>query len=208
MGLTNYSVNPSTWKSLKLFLSNKTGFDDVMKSFLQQLSDFGTQTQTLLSQLQAAVLTLQTNMTAVFIAALLNAAGLLTNGAHVAASIFASSLFVKTINLGTVTTNQTVDCVNANGVVVAMTTATTGISLALTHLSPGVHVTVVLSNSSGGAITVGMTATNPSNVALPVFWKSTNLINMTTTGVTWAGGTSLIATGSSISGNDLYMVFN
>lgn len=124
-------------------------------------------------------------------------------------SIFNTALFYKAVDLGTVATNQTVDCTNAVAVAVSMTVATAvAITLSLTHLAIGVPVTVAFSNTSGSSRTFFVNATLPSGSAITVTWKtSSGPVNMTITGLAVGNGGTLIGSGSATP-TGLYQVAN
>jgi hypothetical protein len=124
-----------------------------------------------------------------------------------------SSLFYKSVDLGTITGSQTVDCAGAVGVSVSLGTGTAAtVTLNLTHLALGVPVTLTFGNSSGVAVGFVIRATQPGGTAYTsVLWKtSTGAFNMTTTGITVPNGTTFIAEGSAVpSGSwNLNMVAN
>jgi hypothetical protein len=123
-----------------------------------------------------------------------------------------SSLQIKSVELGAVSTNQTVECLGATSVAVHFTSAV-AVTLTLAHLALGVPVMIWFGNTSGGAVTIFVAATQPGGTAYTgVFWKSsTALTNMTSTGLSIAGGAQAISSGSSapIPPNwDLGMVVN
>ena len=201
MGLTNYSVNPGTWKSLKLYLTNKTGFDDVMKSFLQQLSDFGTQTQTLISALQAQILAIQAVLTPAGIAALLNGAGLL------------QPTSLKTVNssLGTIGTNTTVNCAGATNVAVTFNMSA-AFTLNLTNLANSVPVFVRAANSTGGAFILKITGTNAAAAAFTNVFGSVSPTsaetNMQVGGASVGAGIAIYFNGTAIAGTSLFLALD
>jgi hypothetical protein len=117
---------------------------------------------------------------------------------------------ILSVNLGTVTTTQTVDCVGAISVSIILTLSTIGVTLNLTHLAFGVPVCIVVTNSSGtNARNLVMAATQPGGSAYGgVFWKlSTGIVNLAT-GIAVPIGTTMIATGSGVPTNQLLMVAN
>lgn len=128
-------------------------------------------------------------ITASSIAALLNGAALLFN----------TSLQYVGKPLGTVTTNQSVDCANASGVVVSMSTATSGLNLTLTHLATGVPVTIFVQNTAGGLITLGIQATTPANANMTCFGMTPlGVINFSVAGLSLNGGSAALLTGGAI----------
>lgn len=135
---------------------------------------------------------------------ILNGAGLLTT----------SSLTVKSVELGNVATNQSVDCVGATSVAVHLGISTAvNVTLTLAHLALGVPVMIWFGNNSAGPQTFSIAATQPGGTAYTsVFWKSsTTLTNMTSTGLGIPSGLNVISYGASvpISPNwDLGMVVN
>jgi hypothetical protein len=130
--------------------------------------------------------TLSSDFTTGFIAGLLNGN----------AALFNSALFYKTVDLGTVTTNQAVDCVNASGVSIRIL-FTASVSLTLNHLALGVPVTIEAGNSSGGALTFSMAATQPGGTAYTnVYWKTNAGFTNMGTGLSMGGGSTMVAAGS------------
>jgi hypothetical protein len=190
---------------------------------------FTTKLSTLLNQLiQSSI----QYANAAELAAILNPAGDLTNGAFAAGSVtggaggtlatgtvtnlniasagvFNSSLFYKTQATSSAV-DVSIDCVNACGVAAYMTWTTTARTLTLAHLAPGVPVAVAFFNNSGSTGTFAMAATNPAGVAYSsVNWKtSTANTNMTSTGISMTNGLFLVASGSAIAGSLMPMVAN
>lgn len=114
-------------------------------------------------------------------------------------------------SLGVVTTNQTVDCTGATSVVVNISMSTAAIGLTLSHLSPGVPVTVQVNNTSGSAARIfTMTTTNPASTTQAVFWKTNaGLVTMAGgSGISIPLGTTMVASGMATGGNQVMMVAN
>ena len=122
-------------------------------------------------------------------------------------SLFNTSLFYQSVSLGTVTTNQTVDCVNAAGVSIycAVSTAFSPL-ITLAHLALAVPVTIWFQNNSGSTITLTIAATQPGGTAYTgVRWKtSTSIINMAT-GASLTTGVQMIASGAAVPLTNWYL---
>src|SRR5258708_6698163 len=77
-------------------------------------------------------------------------------------ALFGSALLVTAVDLGTVTTNQTVPCDGAASVSVNLRVATAiRVSFALTHLGVEPRVNIFLIKNSAWAATLKLTAPNP-----------------------------------------------
>lgn len=103
------------------------------------------------------------------------------------AALGISSLQVVTQALGTVSTNQSVNC--ANAAMVAITFGfSASITLSLTNLAGGVPVAIAV--GSTGAFTLKVTATQPNGSAYTnvVFFQGGTQTNFSTTG--WASSTA------------------
>jgi len=119
---------------------------------------------------------------------------------NAAAGLLNTAMFYKSTTLGTVATNQTVDCVNAVGVVISVGINTTfAFTLNLTHLAIGVPVTLIFTNSGTATVSLQIACTQPGGTAYnSVIWKtSTGTINMTTVGIAVTAGQSVIGMGAS-----------
>lgn len=117
------------------------------------------------------------------------------------------------VDLGSPTVSQTVDCVGAISVAIRLVNSTAAnLTLALSHLALGVPVTISYANTSGSNRIFIVQATQPNGTAYTaVFWKtSAALVQMTSTGITVATGTNLFACGSATPTGSwtLYMVAN
>jgi hypothetical protein len=166
----SFSINPLTFAAQKIATKKE------QNQFMGNLS-------TLLNQMCTVI------NTPASLAAILNGQGLLFN----------SALFYKSVSLGTVSTSQTVDCVNACGVAIEML-FTASVTLSLTHLALGVPVMIRVANSSAGPLTLAVAATQPGGAAYSgVFWKTNSAFtNMTATGLSIANGVSIVASGAAI----------
>jgi hypothetical protein len=80
-------------------------------------------------------------------------------------TVSAGALITQQSNLGSVSTNQTVNCVNALSVFVTFQ-YTAAITLNLTNVATGAIVYVRAQNSSGGALVLKFAGTNSSGAAL------------------------------------------
>lgn len=158
----SFSVNPATFQSMKIDTEREQQF------FLSQLSTLLTQVTGQFNVLQNQLTTLQS---ATGLAAILNGSG----------SLNYSALRISANSLGTVTTNQTINC-NSAAIVVVLVTISASITLSLNNLGTGVPVEIVA--AATGAFTLKMTATLPNSTAY-------SAISYFTGGV----GTSLITTG-------------
>jgi len=136
----------------------------------------------------------------VFIAGLMNGVS----------ALFNSALIFKGVDLGTITTNQTVECANASGVAVSFTVATAfNPTITLNHLALGVPVTISFTNAAGGNILIKVAATQPGGTAYAgVLWKtSASGNNMSTTGLIVAAGAFVVASGSATPANSTWTLF-
>jgi hypothetical protein len=135
------NINPSTWASWDLRAQDKQ-FDTKIQVLLSQLSQFAVQTQQQLTTL----------MSARGLANILNGSGLLN----------VSSLLVSQNDLGTLTSNPTVNANSAAAVVVAFTSAVTQtLTLTINNLVYGTPVFITV-NVTVGTLTLKIAATLPS----------------------------------------------
>jgi len=122
-------INPSTLSKYDITQG------DQAKTFVKQVAD-------LFISLNTIIGTLVSTVTTAGIAALLNTFGVLS----------VTALITKSSNLGTVTTNQSVDCAGAFSASVMMAVSTAfNPTLTFTNLSSGAVVQVRFINSSGSA---------------------------------------------------------
>jgi hypothetical protein len=170
---------PLTWKNMDLK-------DPLQVGVLQkQLADWANQAQSILG----------------------SAAGLagVLNGSS---SVSGNSLNYVIKNLGTVTTDQTVNCANAAGVSISITMTTTNVRLTMTNLDLGVPVQIVFINNSGGANrTLQISASTPGGTSYNVRGKIAGtaiaITDWGTTGIAIGAGLTYIFYGTSVtsSGN-------
>jgi len=105
---------------------------------------------------------------------LLSASGLasILNGKRVTYNQFLAS---KSVELGSVSTNQSVDCAGATSVAVHLSSAV-AVGLTLAHLALGVPVMIWYGNTAGGALNFSIAATQPGGTAYTaVFWNQAPL---------------------------------
>lgn len=171
--------NPATWASFNLSLRNKS-FDTTMQLFLAQLSQFAVQTQAQIVQLQDSVYT----------AGLLNGKGLLLGSA-----------FTKVIvDLGTITTDQTVPVAGAQFVYVRLESAVTQTRLLTLSGLPQGAIVLVQINDTANALTIKMAGTDQNaNVYGISAWNTATatVSNMVSTGILLTTGTAYVFWGMS-----------
>lgn len=159
----------------------------------------GDQAKIFVKKVSDLFLSIAQTLTPAGLAAILNGSGLLQTGA----------LQVKSVYLGTITTNQTIECVGASSVSIygGVSTAFSP-TLTLAHLSLGVPVTIAFGNTSGGNITLKVAVTQPGGTAYTdVLWKlSTGQVDMTATGVVVSTGTNVIAAGAAVPLTNWYLL--
>jgi hypothetical protein len=130
--------------------------------------------------------------------------GQILNGKAV---ISGTALQIVDPNLGTVTTNQTVNCQGAALVSIDVAIGA-AFTLNLTNLQFGIPVFTRVVNNTGGALAMKIAATQPGGSAYSgVFAKTTAaLVNMTTTGLSIAAGTNILFFGNSTPVANLYLL--
>ncbi|SRR6266566_403481 len=115
-----------------------------------------------------------------------------------------SALVTVATSLGSVSTNQTVNCSGATGVTINLS-ITAAITLNLTFLPASVPVLIRCQNAGGGAFVLKIAGTNAANTAftsvLAVFASAGAETNMTTTGFNIAAGASQYFHGQSLTTN-------
>ena len=138
--------------------------------------------------------------TATGLAGILNGAGALLGTAFAPSTVLTSNLFIKSVDLGTITSNQTVDCVGATSVAVACAVSTTfNPAITLAHLALGVPVTFKFNSTAGVNVTLTILATQPGGTAYTnVAWKTSTAFTNMSAGLVVATGTTLVASGSAI----------
>jgi hypothetical protein len=108
------------------------------------------------------------------------------------------------VSLGSVATNQTINADGASSVNVNVV-ITAAITITINNLRYGCTVTVICTNSTGGALVLKFAGTTPSGFSLPFNGKlagtSTGLVNLNATGLSIAAGTSYIFFGAGNSGS-------
>lgn len=139
MSIGSYNVNPSTWSSFWLSLRNR-GFDDVMRTFLKQLSDFGLQTQNLIGSLQNPVI----------LAGLLNGTSLLNATAF------------KHVNVTTV--NGTTDCTGASIVTCSLVMSVAS-TMTLNNVADATAFDLRINNSTVGGLLFKIAVNRPGGGA-------------------------------------------
>jgi hypothetical protein len=114
-----------------------------------------------------------------------------------------------TKNLGTVTTNQTVNCYNATSVKVVVTVNTSfNVVLSLTNLRIGVPVYVRYNNTYSTALGLTIQATTPSGVSYSVSGFTVGAAsNLSGASVSVTAGTSCLLSGSSDMIPDLDLMY-
>lgn len=127
------------------------------------------------------------------------------------ASLQSSALTIVSVALGTVTTNQTVDCSGATSVAISADLNATPLNIAMTHLALGVPIMVHVNNLAGATRTLKLSATQPSGTAyLNVAWKTSTgaVVNMTSTGLAILAGGTMISVGAATPIPQVLMVAN
>lgn len=177
----SFSVNPGTFGSMHLETRHEQHF------FLGQLS-------ALLTQITAQITVLQS---ATGLAAILNGSG----------SLNYSALRISASALGSVSTNQTVNC-NSAAIVVVSLNLTGTLTLTLNNLGIGVPVTVVV--ASTGAFTFKMAATLPGGTAYTTIGVATGNAqqSLITTGLVFAGVGYRTCVGNTNTPSTLQMAFS
>lgn len=99
-------------------------------------------------------------------------------------SIANSSLQYISFNPGAVSTNQSLECVGAEGIVATLQIATAvNLTLTLNHVAPGVLVVVRFVNGAGTTQTFKLAYTTPSGAAgAPYAFNGGTAFNLTSTG--------------------------
>lgn len=115
----------------------------------------------------------------------------------------------KSVNLGTIATNPTVNCNGATNVTIyVVSTNAAGVTIALTNLRYGVPVNIAIGNNSGSALLTKVTATTPSGVVIPVIYKfGATFGQWNTTGLSIGIGVTVVSVGNSVP-NQLTFVVN
>jgi hypothetical protein len=174
------NINPSTWANIILSLKNRD-FDRTMQWFQNQLSQFAVQVQ---QQLGSAG----------FIGNLLNGSGVLTGAA----------LASKVVDLGTISTDQTVAVAGAGFVSIRLASGSSQTRIiTLTNLPAAAQVMLDV-NSTANSLTLKLAATNTSGTAYACSaWNTSTLAlaDMVATGevigttrVMFLGQTGIIST--------------
>lgn len=158
----SFSVNPATFGPMRIETPHEQHF------FMGQLSS-------LLTQITSQITVLQGQVTASGLAAILNGSG----------SLAYNALRISASSLGTVTTNQTINCNSAAIVVVSFAF---GASITLTLNNLGVGVPVAIASTATGSFTLKMAATLPGGSAYTTisYFLSGATTNLITTG--WVTG--------------------
>lgn len=105
-----------------------------------------------------------------------------------------------TVSLGSVGTNQTVNCQYATSVKIVLSISAS-LSLIMTNLRVGTHVSISVTNPTGGTLTFKILASAPSATSIPVNGKTAGTstgfhdIGTAGTGFVMATATSLIIEG-------------
>jgi hypothetical protein len=164
------NTNPSLWASFKLSLKN-ADFDSVMKLFLNQLSQFANQILQQLTLLSSA-----SGLAAVL------------NGSK---SLLAAAFVSEIVDLGTITTDQTVPVAGAAFVFVRLTSTTTQTrTITLSNLPQGATVMIDSVVSGGQTLTLKLAATDTSGNAYTISGILTTtgaLFNFVSSGIAQAG---------------------
>ena len=158
----------------------------------------GDQAKIFVKKVSDLFLSISQTLTPNGLAAILNGSGVITS----------TDLFRVSVNLGSVATNQTINCAGANGVFVNLV-ITAALTLSLTNLSDAVPVYVRMQNSTGGGLLFKITGTNAAAGAftnvLAVF-VSNGAESSMITGVTIPGTTVQHWSGMAVVGTTLAFI--
>jgi hypothetical protein len=148
--------------------------------------------------------------TATQLAGILNGSGVVSGSALVAGSVPETALTSVQTNLGSVSTNQTVNCANASSVFVNFN-YTAAITLNLTNLAAAAWVFIRATNTTGGALVLKMAGTGAAGSALTggvfaVFVVQGVETNMGTTGQSLNAGVTEYYSGTVFGAASLYFI--